>query len=104
MASSVSRYLVLVLILYSGCAFRPTTTRPHRVLAHRVLAMAEEMVKVEIAETLSIPQAESELKTLLDSMPTAEKYSLLLQSYSQNILQGKVKDTQSALDKMGSLY
>jgi hypothetical protein len=95
--------LVVVLIAlhtlhYNVWAFRapiPIPTRVRVVTTHRGLEMVAEKEKLSVkeiaavtAETLAIPQAESELKLLLDSMPTSEKYSLLLQSYSTNILQG----------------
>ena len=44
-----------------------------------------------------------ELNALIEKMPNNEKYSLLLQSYSNIILESKIKD-KSVLAKMESLF
>lgn len=51
-------------------------------------------------------RTESELKTLMDNMPLDEKYSLLLQSYSTNIFEGKNKPDKNieTLKIIESLY
>jgi hypothetical protein len=50
-----------------------------------------------------IPASEAKLNTLLESMPVAEKYALLLQSYASNILDSTNR-TVAALDTMESLF
>ena len=50
----------------------------------------------------NLGSTESQLNTLLEKMPPKEKYSLLIQSYSNSILDSKGKD-KSDLDRLEDL-
>lgn len=56
-------------------------------------------------QTLS-QRTDNELKTLMDSMPLKEKYTLLLQSYSTSILERRLQADKriDLLQNMESLY
>ena len=109
--SSRSLHLLLVVILaiqtnafFNGIEY--TATR--RAFAQTNLHFSPPVDATTSADILTVaieklPVPDASLNVLLENMPVAEKYSLLLQSYASNIIDNSNR-TIAALDIMDSLF
>ena len=96
--------LLLQCVGYGGVFALQTNTKPSSLgygYGYGRLCMSSNGNDVLAMEVNS----DSELNALLETMPTKEKYSLLLQSYKTKIVQGRSGgDVGFNMDKMKSLY
>lgn len=104
--------LVIAVVLYSSSASSSSYVyrRSVRFSALRMskgdgLNLPSSISNSNSLQTLS-QRTDNELKTLMDSMPLKEKYTLLLQSYSNSILERRLQADKriDLLQNMESLY
>ena len=108
-----SRFTFLTFLVASAfqiSAFQNTANIPNgktRLFFSPPIDGAEGTTELQSAALQNLPQnllkPDAALNILLENMPTAEKYSLLLQSYASNIIDSTNR-TVAALDTMESLF
>lgn len=105
MCSRFGYFLSVVALGFHTNAFQNRANSPHinfRAELHFSPPVDSSSDTLTIAiEKLPVPDAA--LNVLLENMPIAEKYSLLLQSYAANIIDDSNR-TLAALDTMDSLF
>lgn len=102
-------FTLLVALGLQSDAFQNTAYPLGKVIKTRLLfsppldGTTTDTTELQSSAIQNLPVQDAALNILLENMPVAEKYSLLLQSYATNIIDSTNR-TVAALDTMESLF
>jgi ATP-dependent protease HslVU (ClpYQ) ATPase subunit len=97
----VALFFVLAATVQQVDGLRSATQSSSHAQRLQQIHMAND--QLDTATTALSTSSDSELSSLIEQMPTAEKYALLLQSYKNRVFGGQGNKVE-IVDKMGRLY